>query len=212
VRWISLGVLAAAGVVLALCWGDVPDRWITHWGVHGPDGWAMKSALAAAAPLLIGLATWVVFEAAAFLIGRVTVAVSPHLPPEMMAVQTTALRVVGLGIAILMAGLALALPLLRPTSATPIVVAAVADLGIVIAIAIIWSARRTRQLREAGVAIPAGYQGLFYRNPRDPRLWVPKTSGLGSTLNFAHRLAWPVLLALVGGPLAVILLVSLLSR
>lgn len=211
-RWISLGVLAAAGVVLALFWGDVPDRWITHWGVHGPDGWATKSALAAAAPLLIGVIVWIVLETVAFLIGRLASAASPGFPPQMTAVQAGALRAIGLGVAILMAGIALALPLLRPRTAMPIVIGAVTDLGVVIAFAIIWSSRRTRQLRETGVAPPEGYRGLFYSNSRDPRLWVPKTSGLGSTLNFAHRLAWPVLLALVAAPLAIIMLVGLLAR
>ena len=211
-RWISLGVLAAAGVVLALSWGDVPDRWITHWGVHGPDGWATKSALAAAWPLLTGLVLWVVIEAVAFMVGRLATATSAGFPPQLMAVQATALRAVGLGVTTLMAGIAVALPLIRPRSAMPIVVAAIADLGVFIGGAIVWSTRRTRQLRATGVALPEGYQGLFYRNPRDRRLWVPKASGLGSTLNFAHRLAWPMLIALVGAPLTIILLVSLLAR
>ena len=39
-RWVALASLVAAGVGLAVFWGDVPDRWITHWGVHGADGWA----------------------------------------------------------------------------------------------------------------------------------------------------------------------------
>ena len=41
-RWVSLGALVAAGVVLAVFWGDVPDRWISHWGVHGADGWSAR--------------------------------------------------------------------------------------------------------------------------------------------------------------------------
>jgi len=35
-----------------------------------------------------------------------------------------------------------------------------------------------------------GWNGIVYMNPRDPRLWVPKISGFGTTLNFAHRRAW----------------------
>src|SRR5262249_51987643 len=35
-----------------------------------------------------------------------------------------------------------------------------------------------------------GWNGIIYSNPRDPRLWVPKISGYGTTLNFAHRGAW----------------------
>lgn len=29
-------------------------------------------------------------------------------------------------------------------------------------------------------------------NSADPRIWVPKASGLGYTLNFAHPMAWVV--------------------
>jgi len=38
-----------------------------------------------------------------------------------------------------------------------------------------------------------GWNGFVYSNPRDPRLWVPKISGFGTTLNFAHRRAWVLL-------------------
>jgi uncharacterized membrane protein len=34
-----------------------------------------------------------------------------------------------------------------------------------------------------------GWNGIIYSNPKDPRLWVPKISGYGTTLNFAHRRA-----------------------
>lgn len=32
--------------------------------------------------------------------------------------------------------------------------------------------------------------GVFYNNPEDPRLWVPKRIGLGWTLNYARPAAW----------------------
>ena len=51
-----------------------------------------------------------------------------------------------------------------------------------------------------------------YRNPRDSRLWVPKLAGIGWTINFAHRFAWPMMLVLVGLPLAVVVLVGALAR
>jgi len=38
-----------------------------------------------------------------------------------------------------------------------------------------------------------GWNGIIYDNPKDPRLWVPKISGYGTTLNFAHRRAWIML-------------------
>lgn len=47
-----------------------------------------------------------------------------------------------------------------------------------------------------------GWNGFIYSNPKDPRLWVPKISGFGMTLNFAHGRAWLVLAAMVALPLA----------
>jgi uncharacterized membrane protein len=49
--------------------------------------------------------------------------------------------------------------------------------------------------------------GLFYVNPEDSRLWVPKRLGLGWTLNFAHGLSWFMLILLL---LPVALVIALL--
>jgi uncharacterized membrane protein len=35
---------------------------------------------------------------------------------------------------------------------------------------------------------------IFYNNAEDPHLWVEKRSGLGWTLNFAHKKAYGILL------------------
>jgi uncharacterized membrane protein len=46
-------------------------------------------------------------------------------------------------------------------------------------------------------------------NPADPRLLVPKRSGLGWTFNFAKPIAWVVLAALLLLPLAIVAAVAL---
>jgi len=208
VRWISLGLLAAAGVLLAVFWGDVPHRWVTHWGLHGPDGWATKSASNAALPLIIGVAQWTLFE----LLAVSAAHRKSVLPREMMHVLATVFRALGLGIAFVCAALAVVLPLLRPQSALPIAVGTPVVLVAVVAAAALWAWRRTRRLRASGVALPEGYTGPFYSNPHDSRLWVPKAAGFGWTINFAHRRAWPVMIALVGIPTAVTIVVAALAR
>jgi uncharacterized membrane protein len=40
--------------------------------------------------------------------------------------------------------------------------------------------------------------GLFYYNPKDPRLFLEKRSGLGRTLNLASPWSWLVLAIIVG--------------
>ena len=61
-----------------------------------------------------------------------------------------------------------------------------------------------RALQSIKGELPPGYTLLFYRNPADERVWVPKLSGLGSTLNFAHRAAWVWMVVLVGFPLGIL--------
>jgi len=214
VRWIALGVLVGAGGVLALSWGHVPARWPIHWGLHDrPDLWATKSVVSAAAPLVIGFFVWLTLEAIAGAMKKniARADADVRLPSEWLAVQIGVIRAVGLAVAGLTAGLALALPLWRPRSSFPIAIGALADLGLIIGAAMVWAQLRTRRLRAAGVPIPDGYGGVFYKNPRDPRLWVPKSSGMGWTINFAHRAAWPALIALLA-PAVLVLFVVLLVR
>src|SRR5215470_12965535 len=75
----------------------------------------------------------------------------------------------------------------------------VVALGIgIIVLATVWAAWSLKsvhgQLGRAGqLGGLEGWNGIIYNNPRDPRLWVPKISGYGTTLNFAHRRAWVML-------------------
>src|SRR5262249_30879437 len=68
----------------------------------------------------------------------------------------------------------------------------------IIVLATVWAAWSLKsvhgQLGRAGqLRGLAGWNGIIYNNPPAPRLWVPKISGYGTTLNFAHRRAWVML-------------------
>jgi uncharacterized membrane protein len=41
------------------------------------------------------------------------------------------------------------------------------------------------------------WRGLFYSNPDDPALLIPKRYGIGYTLNFSNRWSWFVLLLIL---------------
>jgi len=213
VRWISLGVLAVAGLVLALNWGHVPDRWVIHWDLHGrPDAWATKSIAATVWPLLIGFCVWVSIEVMAVWIRRGGGRGPGALPREALDIQVTVARWIGFGVVTLTAALAAALPVLAPLTPTAVVIAALAVIALVVGGTVIWAMRRTRQLLAAGVVMPEGFNGVIYNNPRDPRLWVPKPVGVGRTINFGHRLAWPVTIAFFVVPLAFFLVVARFAR
>ncbi|MBL7256244.1 DUF5808 domain-containing protein [Paractinoplanes lichenicola] len=57
----------------------------------------------------------------------------------------------------------------------------------------------------------SGWQGWFYSDARDPRLFVPRRSGLGLTLNFAHPAARWVLTALFATMALLAILATLLE-
>jgi hypothetical protein len=58
-----------------------------------------------------------------------------------------------------------------------------------------------------------GWKGVFYSNPQDPALLVPKRSGLGYTLNFGNPWSWVVLaVILVMVTLPVVLSFASLGR
>ena len=80
----------------------------------------------------------------------------------------------------------------------------------------VWSLKSVhRRLGQAGeLGGLEGWTGVAYSNPKDPRLWVPKLSGMGATLNFAHARSWIILAAMLALPLtdAAVALVSVLCR
>ena len=50
--------------------------------------------------------------------------------------------------------------------------------------------------------------GLLYRDPADPRVFVPRTHG-GLGLNFGHPIAWGILLSMTVIPLIVVVAVTI---
>src|SRR6185295_12372936 len=70
-----------------------------------------------------------------------------------------------------------------------------------------------RTIRASGYAEKVkGYGPMIYRNKDDPRIWVPKLSGPGATLNFAHAISWVILAAFLVVPVGAVVLVGLYAR
>src|ERR1700730_6407664 len=100
-------------------------------------------------------------------------------------------RVLNLALAIFMALLAVPLPRLGPGGAIGLGTAII--LGAIVWA--VWSLKSVHGGLERAGQLQGleGWNGIIYNNPKDPRLWVPKISGYGTTLNFAHRRAWLML-------------------
>ena len=124
---------------------------------------------------------------------------SPEAARAILDATAGLTRVVSLSIAIYMA-----LLVMPPTWLPGLGTGRTLGLGMIVIVgAIVWAVwalkavyrylHRTDQL--------AGLEGFTYSNPKDPRIWMPKLSGLGATLNFAHAKSWVILIAILIVPI-----------
>ena len=185
-RWWPFVVLAGAGLALVSADAHTPSAAGPLLGVR-------------AFVLVSGLALAVFLEVMARLMeARQQLATGYHASPEaacaILDASAGLTRVLNLALAVFMA--LLVVPSAWIAGFGP---GRVVTLGIgIIVVTTVWAAWSLRsvhgQLERAGqLGGLEGWNGIIYSNPRDPRLWVPKISGYGTTLNFAHRRAWVML-------------------
>ncbi len=217
-RWLPFLVLLLAAVIVLLVRNHFPDHWPVHWGRHGkPDRWARKASLDVFFPIGFGIFLCGIIEGiATLLLAYPRAGKNQRVAPE--AARTIAIltaeftRVVSLALAVVFAGLALVLPLSLPVRSGRLVLSVLLILGMAIAFGM-WRMRQgARALQARGLfAGLEGWNGIIYCNPQDPRVWVPKITGFGYTLNFAHRRSWLLLLAILAVPMCVVLMVLAVS-
>lgn len=190
IRWAPPSLLLLTAGALGLLWDRLPARWATHWNVHDvADGFAERNFMGVFGPLMLGMVMIGIVEA------------TNRLNRKAGPASLEAGSWLQLGMATLFSGLSLGLPLLQPPSSLWIVLFAL----VTIAGALAMAARSALKMPTKD-----GYNGVFYVNAADPRIWVPKRIGVGWTLNFAHRLSFLILLALVVVPLGSIAALRLL--
>ncbi|HVE85639.1 MAG TPA: DUF5808 domain-containing protein [Myxococcales bacterium] len=187
--WIGLGP-PLAGVVLLL----------------------FRGSLLPAGLILLGAGAVVAILELVAALTRSSGAKTPELEPLSTAGVAMA-RLVSVAVASLQSMVAVAIGLGQPEVVGLMVAAG--SLMVVMAVAI-----GVRRISAALAAIRAaghgelikGYGPILYRNKDDPRLWVPKLSSVGHTLNFAHPAAWWILALLVGFPVGLAAMALLTAR
>lgn len=224
-------LLAGAAAWLRTHWDSIPPRFPIHWGIEGqPNGWAERGTLAVYGPLLLGALLIVLLAVVGHVQLRAARPIHPGAPAHYTEVRyRRGIFRVMLAAEHLLAltfGWAALLPLLVPASTSanarggpPPGLAAVLVLPLLFAIGSILYLRRLRPLHAPHPAGPAGPTsaglhgredqnrwrgGVFYVNPDDPSLWVPKRLGIGYTLNFARPTAWLVMGLLLAAPLVLL--------
>jgi uncharacterized membrane protein len=182
-------LLPAVGLVLLA--DRFPSPMPVHWDAAGrPNGFFPRTPLAMAFPLLLTggillLLDGIVAGGARTGPASMTEAVRRLLAPIRWLLALTAIP-------------AAFAPLWGPT---PVLVCA----GAMVLVVIVQIARAPRSMPTRN----EGWRGLFYVNPSDPRVIVPKRWGIGWTFNFARPVAWVILTALLLGPLLIVAVVIL---
>jgi len=206
-RWWPFVILAGAGAVAFL--GSARRGPVTGpppivWALVLTTGFAVALLLEAAARACVNRqrlapgfdaspeASRVVLDATAGLTRVLSLAISLFMSlvvvPQALSPGTGTGRTLGFGTAILLGAIAWAVRSLKSVH---------------------------RRLERAGqLGGLEGWNGITYSNAKDPRLWVPKLSGFGATLNFAHIRSWLILGAILVLPLlaAGVALLSVFSR
>lgn len=211
-RWAPFVLLACSSIILALAWDSLPERWITHWGPGGqPDGWSTRSFFGVFGVLMLGTVVCIASELTAstmlVMIGGNHASLSPSTRTALRRMLGELVRTFNLAMALIFSLLSIALPFLQPQSPKLVIVTVFPILLGSLGLGIYrWNRDYHRGIARGEIEPIEGYNGIYYHNPKDPRLMVPKLMGMGTTFNFAHRWAWPLLGLILLFPLAGILL------
>jgi hypothetical protein len=184
-------LVLVTGVLLATQVDRFPEVFPVHWGFDGrPNGFMHKSLGSLALPLVL--------IAVILLFIDMVVGAAARSGPEGRQMGEQVGRMLG-PIRWTMAAMAPALafaPLWGPNPA----LAMGAALVVVIIVQIVRAPRIATPPRP-----PGGLDTwLLYANRADPRLVVPKRSGLGWTFNFARPAAWVLLIASLAFPVVLL--------
>ena len=188
--------LVAAAIILHRHWLQIPPLFPIHWGIDDQaNGWSHRTIVRVYLPIWIG----------ASLIGMMLlIVISTRYARRLRRFSRSTLLLASAFVGFAFAWIGL-LPL-RPTRITNISIGAVEFLFI---LALIFWSHQARLAESVepykGTPDKYWYGGMFYYNPRDPSIWVPKRFGFGFSLNFARPTSW-LLLVFVLLPLGFFLL------
>lgn len=207
-------------LLITLGWGtqlypQLPGTLTTHWDLSGtPDGFRPKTILVAFGPLLIGLGLSVLLSFLSFQLARSTSLVAAERRASGLALGWASLQT---------AAMFSWLGILSWRESAPgplfIVFTLLGSLPLLVIFGLHVS-DITRERRERAGKEPAYSRenwvmgGFLYRNPDDPRVFVPKPphTGYGMTVNIATTggriFMWGIALLIIG-PILVPVIISL---
>jgi uncharacterized membrane protein len=207
-------LLAACASYLGTHWQQIPARLVLHWGAHGqPDRWAPRSLgtvflpVLAAAVILLAL-TLILYGMAHWLRPIYAGGLQGQHESRYRRTASTVLLVMEYWIAVLFSWLAIR-PLLpaslqRPPAAIGMLAGLIAVAGTAVLMWLGQGGSRISSPRrpDSDSTRPVGDRtedrfwklGVFYFNRNDPSVMVERRFGIGYTVNFAHPVAWVIIL------------------
>lgn len=188
---------ALAAWVLVVRWQQLPARFPVHWGVNGvANGWAQRTPAEVFWPLGTSVAMIAAISVMGWLIGRFSPA---GATAPVRTVTLTILRAVCWLMGVVFATAAL-IPLMK-NPGTTIGWAFGIEFAVFLCVLIGAVVRLMRTQRPDALARATSEEnwkfGILYYNPADAALFVPKRLGYGYTFNFAHPVAWLMVVALL---------------
>ena len=201
-------LVAGTAALLRLRWNTLPERFPIHWGINGQaDHWASRSVTGVFGALLFDMALIGVLG----MLGELIARSSPGHEGRTTMVKTnrTILITCSWFVTILICLVSL-LPLSHsPTTFVPVVTMGVTAFSLGTIGYVVFCAFRMKRIMIAGQNSTDGQfwrAGVFYFNPGDSALMVPKRNGFGYTLNFGRPVCWLILAVILVVPLILPLL------
>lgn len=193
--------LGVAAIFLHRNWAAIPAVFPIHWNFAGePNGWDHRTVSGVYQPIWIGCAVVAILMLMRLLLRYVAGAQNDRRLSGVSLIYTAIL------ISMAFTQVAL-LPLL--TSASPenksvlILVMLMGWGALILSILLVslWIFRQHRSRKQVepydGTLDGCWRAGIFYFNPSDRAIFVPKRFGMGYSLNFAHPVSWLVMVGLL---------------
>ena len=206
-------LLACAGYLWAH-WHQIPARLILHWGVDGQaDRWVARGPGTVFAPLLIGTAillalTLILYAMAHWLRPIYAGGLQGEHESRFRTAASALLIALEYWIAVVFSWLAIRPLLPAFLQRPPPAIALIPGLLVVLATTVLmWLGQGGSRMTSGGqpqsaATKPIGDRtedrfwklGVFYFNRDDPSVMVERRFGIGYTVNFAHPVAWVIIL------------------
>lgn len=193
----SLLPLAVTAIILHLHWNQIPLRFVLHWNASGvADRWGTRTFDGVFGLILAGAMMVLLLTAASAFLSHANGPQMSQRRRALVPMAALAWAVVGLFCVLSLR------PLLHFTSSTLLLISAV-YLVLVFGLSL-WLLQRSglapySKSTESYDSTPDSgwYAGVFYYNPADAAVIVPKRFGWGWTFNFARPSAWMYLGAIL---------------